>query len=437
MLFSQSKFVYSILILFIISSIGIVSAAFFSFSGTAGVSHTLGQFFSDSTTGNAGIVSFQGGGTAGIDGDRITGTFYTQTIGLVTFNTDAHIVAPSSGRPSDLWSVIGTATSNAGVIDLTGVQYSPVTRSLIGYGMNYGIGRVPFGIASTTIDPVTGLPVVPPGSVTSIDISRWFEWRVKVLGNIWGQTSFDTFYALGARFNASLMNDTLNRIRKNVSLLSRNLSDTLSNTSFDWSTSNTLWNKLFFINKTNIEKTIVYSNISTTFPSSSVDSLIIIWGDLIIDRDILDTTWSLPKGIIILKNEDWIGGNIIVQNTVKKIESSIFTQWSLYSGNTKTDLYNDTIQEITTLWENQLYIHGSLLSRNTIGGSFTTPTATCVYWEQNCTNELSIRYDLNYFRGSPAIRDTTTRAFRDTTLDTYSCIIETDTRFASNPPPGF
>lgn len=440
-----------------ISTIGAISAAYFAFSGTAWTPHTLGRFSSDGITGNAGIISFQSGGNAWIDGDRLTGTFYSQTIGLITFDPGARIVPPASGRPTDLWSIVGTASSRAGVIDLAWVQYNPVTRSLIGYGMNYGVGRVPFGIASTTpvIDPVTGLPITTtptidpitglptnPGSVTNTEISQWFEWRVKILGNIWGNSSFDTFYALGARFNASLMNENVNRVRKNISLLTRNLSDSLSNTSFDGSTSNAVLDKLFFINKTSTYKSLTYSTISTTFPSTSVNSLILIGGDLIIDRDLLSPTGSLPKGVIVLKNDAWVGWNIIVQNSVKKIESSIFAEWSLYSGNNKTDLYNDTTIEITSLGENQLYIYGSLASRNTIGGSFTTP-ATCVYGESNCTNELSIRYDLNYFRGSPASRvpvapsTISTRAFRDSSLDAYSLIIEIDPRLATTPPPGF
>ena len=127
-----------IISLAVISTIGVVSAAFFQFSGTAGTPHSPGIFSSDGITGNAGTVSFSTPGySAGIDGDRLTGTFSSQTIGLITFDPNARITPPASGRPTDLWSVVGTASSLAGVIDLAGVQYNPVTRSLIGYGMNY------------------------------------------------------------------------------------------------------------------------------------------------------------------------------------------------------------------------------------------------------------------------------------------------------------
>ncbi len=423
-----------IISLAVFSTIGIASAAFFQFSGTAWVGHILGQFFSDGTTGNAGTVSFQSGGTAGLDGDRLTGTFHSQTIWLITFNSDAQIMPPASGRPTDIWSVVGTASSLAGTIDLAGVKYNPVTRSLIWYGMNYWVGRVPFGIAGTApIDPITGLPITPPDSITSTTVSAGFEWRVKVLGNIGGNSAFDTLTALGSRFNASLMNDTLQRIRKNVALLTRNV--TLS------TTPKTVNNSIFIK-----DTDVVYSTIraSTSFPNDSIDSLIIIGGDLIIDSNVLEPVVKKnPKGIIVLKNEAGVGGNIIVTNSVKIIESSIFTEGSLYSGNSKSDLYNDTTAEVTALWENQLYIRGSLISRNTIGGSFTAP-ATCVYGETDCTSTKSIPYDLNYFRQTPPNRDpvppvttSATRSYWNNSLDTYSLIIELDPRLAATPPPGF
>jgi hypothetical protein len=121
-------------------SIGIVSAAFLGYSGSTGVAHILGSFRTDGS-GNAGIVSFdEPGSTAGISGFVISGKFYIQTIGWATFDTGTRIIAPVSGNVTDLWSLSGTAMSNAGIITLNGtVQYDPTTKSLIGYGMNNGI----------------------------------------------------------------------------------------------------------------------------------------------------------------------------------------------------------------------------------------------------------------------------------------------------------
>jgi hypothetical protein len=411
--------------------IAIVSAAFFSFSGTTGVAHNPGVFLTD-WSGNAGRVSFWG--TAWLSGDQLTGNFSLETVWVVSFMLGARITPPSSGRPTDLWGVSGTASGvYCGEITLTGVRYDPVRTRLVWEGYNRWVGRVPFGVP-IIIDPIDpSIATIDPtgiGSSIGSSASAGFEWRVKVLGSIGGNSAFDTFTALGSRFNASLMNETLQRIRKNVSLLTRNV--TVSPTVKQ--VNNTIF----------IKGNVSYSAIrtSTSFPSDTIDSLIVIGGDLIIDADVLEpVVRKNPKGIIVLKNEAGVGGNIIVTNAVKKIESSIFTEGSLYSGDSKSDLYNDTTLEVTTLGENQLYIRGSLISRNTIGGSFTTP-ATCVYGEVNCTNTQSIPYDLNYFRQTPPNRDPippapTTRSFRDNSLDTYSLIIELDPRIATTPPPGF
>jgi hypothetical protein len=83
------------------------------------------------------------------------------------------------------------------------------------------------------------------------------------------------------------------------------------------------------------------------------------------------------------------------------------------------------------------------MSRNTIGWAIQGESWVCVYGELNCSFEQAIRYDLNYFRQTPPNRDivapatTSTRAFRDSSLDTFSLIIEADTRITQAPPPGF
>ena len=73
-----------------------------------------------------------------------------------------------------------------------------------------------------------------------------------------------------------------------------------------------------------------------------------------------------------------------------------------------------------------------------------TIPATCVYGKMACSNIVSIPYDLNYFRQTPASRaivppatTSATRAFHDDSLDIYSLIIELDPRLTTIPPPGF
>ena len=408
-----------------ITGISIAAAAFFQFYGISWTAHILGSFFTDGT-GNAGNVMFNQ--TAWLNGNKLTWTFWVETIGTVTFDANAEIHSPLSGKVTDLWSVSGTASSNAGPIDLSWVQYDPVLKILVWFGTNNGVWKVPFGVAGSIATSITGTT------------STGFEWRVKVLGNIGWNSSFDTFYSAGTKFNTSIMNDTLNKIRKNVAILSRNISNSYMNSWFA-SSPTRLGNKIFFINKGTIPKTLRYSDISSDFPSASVDSVIVVGGDIIIDTDIINNSIpSKPKGIIVLKNDSGLGGNIIVNNNVKKIESSIFTEGTLYSGDDLANLYNDTALKINTLGENQLYIKWSLMSRNTIGWAIQTGSVAgngiCVYNQTSCTYEQAIRYDLNYFRITPPTRTIVTRSY-NANYDNYAVIIEQDTRISSNPPPGF
>lgn len=117
----------------------------------------------------------------------------------------------------------------------------------------------------------------------------------------------------------------------------------------------------------------------------------------------------------------------------------MIAEWSLYSGDNLSTLYNDTTEKVALLSKditNQLYVYGIVISHNTIGGSIQSSAPVCVYNENNCTYERAIRYDLNYFRGfDPSI--VTNRAYSDSSLDAYSFIIEYDSRVLSSPPPGF
>ncbi len=61
------------------------------------------------------------------------------------------------------------------------------------------------------------------------------------------------------------------------------------------------------------------------------------------------------------------------------------------------DKYNENDAERDALPTNQLYINGSVISRNTIGGSQKTPLS-CPYTIEVCNKDDSAIYDWNYFR---------------------------------------
>lgn len=101
-------------------------------------------------------------------------------------------------------------------------------------------------------------------------------------------------------------------MRKNIALLTRNIL---------LSSNPKIVNNTIFI-----QGDKKYSDVQLDFPTNNVDSLIIIGGNLIIDRDIISTTMIKPKGIMVMKDEIGRGGNIIVQRSVKKIQASLFTE---------------------------------------------------------------------------------------------------------------
>lgn len=190
---------------------------------------------------------------------------------------------------------------------------------------------------------------------------------------------------------------------------------------------------MFFINDTATKKKLTIPN-STLFATAR--SIIVVGGDVMITGDISPS--GLPRAIIALQNASGTGGNVYIDETVKNIKTTVFAEGTVFSGDNAGVLYNATTADITSLPLNQLWIKGSLLARNTVGGSMQS-TPVCPLPGAFCNYETSIRYDLNYFRSIPPSRTapTNTRAYSDASLDMYSVIIDYDDRVISNPPPGF
>lgn len=84
-----------------------------------------------------------------------------------------------------------------------------------------------------------------------------------------------------------------------------------------------------------------------------------------------------------------------------RIQSTLIAEGSLYSGRRNGGtwkLYNADKTSTADLPNYQLYIKGSVISRNTIGGAGVVGTPHCPYTEGVCTYDQALRYDLNYFR---------------------------------------
>ncbi len=237
------------------------------------------------------------------------------------------------------------------------------------------------------------------------------------------------------------MSTFIDKVRKNATLLSRNVPASLINTNF--ATTNTFENKAFYINNGGTAQTLRYSTIRDRFAQSPMQSIIVMGGDVYIDEDVLPVD-SAPRAIIALRDSSGNYGNIYINGNVKNIKSSLVAEGTVYSGylpspmSQLATLYNPTVMSTMTLPGNQLYVYGTIISRNTIGGSAQNGNAySCPYTEVVCTRDNAVRYDLNFFRGydkqDPNIASK--RAYPTTAYDDFSFIIEYNPLVQTNPPP--
>lgn len=376
--------------------------------------------------------------------NTLTGQFYLETVWYVSVWVNGYPVTltPPIGDTVNIlepWKVTGFAWSeNAGWITLdsvdgsyTGVYYLPDTQKFSGFAWSDTLGFLEFS-DSNALD---------------------FLWKVKILWNIGGNNSFDVLYSLWAKFNSSSHTDTLNKIRKNVAIITRwapNTSINIDNTYAAASDLKSITNELVYFKLKESDRgkyVLMWAGWNDILKAKNTRTLIIEWGDLYINGDITENVFlNKSRSIIVVKDSSWKGGNIYIEWSVKKIHASLIAEWTIYSGYPSSAqavtpivpfLYNDTKAKVTNLPANQLYIYGNVISRNTIGGSAEVTSGkngSCPYTEDNCNRDTAIKYDLNYFRWYN--KEATRRAYKDNTLDNFSVIIESDSRIVSDPPPG-
>lgn len=375
-----------------------------------------------------------GYGKSQMIGNTLSGYIWIDTVGWTSFYNAEFLPSPT-GTILDPWTGSGYAWSdNAGWIDFSTVTYDPSTLTFSGYAWSDNIGWVPVGADASSPDPVMATLV-----------GSGFIGKVKVIGNIGSSRIHDVIYGVGDRYSNMSMTDYTNLVRKNVSILTRNLDNSIYNTfPFSFPTTVKKINKFaYFQNTTSTPTILKYSAVQNAFQSSAddVQSIITVGADIYIDTGVLIPSILSPHAILALKNDAGIGGNIYIHGQVTRIQASLFAEGALYSGYMNSpssfDIYNaDKVSAGSNLPDYQLYLRGSLISHNTIGGSaFSGSAPDCPYIEPNCNYDTAIRYDLNYFRDYQTKMDPH-RGYFDTTLDGFSMIIEYDPRVLSNPPPG-
>lgn len=144
-------------------------------------------------------------------------------------------------------------------------------------------------------------------------------------------------------------------------------------------------------------------------------TILVIWGDIKIVTNI--DAHSDPLAIIAITDTQGNGGNIDIDPSVTDIHASLISEHSINSS-----------------WDRQLYIHGSLISANTMGW---TASSECPYYVAvACTNLEAKKYDIEKIRifdgSNPAKKSIAPIC---TQYPTNPVIIEYDMSIVSNPPP--
>lgn len=406
--------------------------------GTSGTAHTWWSFDS---SGNAGTIDFDDwdvvltrGNVNGIDTQYLLWWLWSETVGWMHFDpsigaltaldiaSDVTNIREQNTLSGWLWS------ENAGWIQMNptapggGVIFDTTNGpALNGWAYSSNLGWIELGnglVASTLGDGLIG--------------------KVKVIGNLSGNNIFDVLYNVGTSFAGQNTANTLNKIKKNIALSTRQIptnsllgSKSPTNTILYYKPSGGVLN----YDAINVPGSEYFVKQSRT--------LIIEGADLLIDSDILlptslsDIKW--PKAIIVLSDKSGNGGNIIIKGNVKKIYATLIAEKSILSGFAPGSLYNDTKENVlSALPPNQLYIKGSVVSYNTIGWSSNDANDfRCPYFDNtNCNGTTSLKYDFNYFRN---FQSGSTNAGIERAIsgyDDYSTIIEFDAKALSDPPPG-
>lgn len=126
-------------------------------------------------------------------------------------------------------------------------------------------------------------------------------------------------------------------------------------------------------------------------------TVIIKWANLYINSNLYYANNRSNLWIIVLKDESWNWGNVLIDNDLTNIVWTIFAQWSVFSSSNWVDILSSN----SSLWllKNQLHIYWSIFSENTIWGSrLATPACPYFVSKSDCDLNKAQQYDLNYLR---------------------------------------
>jgi hypothetical protein len=306
----------------------------------------------------------------------------------------------------------------------TGVYYNPSTALIEWFGWSRALGWIPF--YAKTDNQELGIDSLTETWISMNGVAVHFVGKIAIIGNIAGTRIYElpnqnVWYVFSMANQATMMNT----IRKNIALISRNITDaTLAS-----STSG-----LSFL----VEKNADYEALVWYVWPVGKRSIVVIWHDIILNT--ANDIWvdnGTVRGLIALKDANGNGGNIIISEKVKRIHALVYAEGSIFSWEKTATWFIDRYltHGAWSIPQKQLYIKGLLISKNTISGARQNPI-TCPVIVSNCDQTTAELYDLNYFRTFDPT-DPTQKAvpYSDPRLDNASVVIEYDDAIMTDPPP--
>lgn len=420
-----------------------------------------------------------------IDANSVTGKVATRHCwrlkGNISTENAGNIALSGANIPPEVKSRDPNAKTDA--------FYNPLTRQLEGYGYSENLGKVWLGMTSTDpartkkkdwtdkeppTDEYCGVKKedtknpdkeINKGVLTNDILNKIIEnaqrrsekqasfiGNVKIIGTAVGNgTIVDDIYKAQTPETYNGFRRVIDNIRQAYFVKARNVKMDDTNTS--------IVNEVFINQKnpksTNISELHFVDKDKWEKGKETYRTIVSYGNDIVIGTDITKRNDNKPVAFIALKDEDGKWGNIYITKDVKNIYASLIAEGSIFSGEgqitcnnnnnnncRKNDkgviFYNDTASEISTISKDltkQLYIYGSVMSRNTIGGASKSHSDPIwpIYIKAESDKNDAAKYDFHYFR----VFDKDGKNTRSDKhgLDDYSLIIERNPNAISNPPP--
>jgi len=221
--------------------------------------------------------------------------------------------------------------------------------------------------------------VATSNSVDLVDLD--FKDEVRVLWNIW---------------KSSVKKQIAENIYKSVRKVEKNNGDLEVNSTGDefwddekgWKTL-LQWRVLYFAN-------VWWWNVVVEWENNIewVKTLIVEGANIFISWNLRNTSWNDDILGLIAISKEGVWWNIYIHPDVTDIHASLYADKSILNYDS-WELPGDISDENLA---NQLYIHGTIFSENTFGGSLNFPYKCPFFINIECTQEVAKKYDLNFLR---------------------------------------